>query len=41
MLHGISDMIMMSRQGYCLHSTYLVCSKSVLDVGLNWSNDST
>jgi len=32
-------MIMMDRRGYCLHCTYLVWGKSVLDV--NWSNNST
>jgi len=34
-LHGISEMIMMNRQGYCLYCTYLVWGESVLDV--NWS----
>jgi len=38
-LHGISEMIMMNRWGYCLHCTYLVWGKSIVDV--KWSNHST
>jgi len=37
-LHGISEMIVMNRQGYWLYCTYFVWHKSVLDV--NWSNKS-
>jgi len=37
-LHGITEMIMMNRRGYCLYFTYLVRGESVLDV--NWSNNS-
>jgi len=35
-LHEISEMIIINRWGYCLHSTYLVWGKLILDV--NWSN---
>jgi len=38
-LHGISEMIMMNKRGYCLHCTYLVRGESVLHV--NWSKNST
>jgi len=38
-LHGISEMIMTNRQGYCLYCTYLVWGESVWDV--SWSNKAT
>jgi len=38
-LHGISEMVIINRRGYCRHCTYLVWGEWVLDV--NWSNNST